>query len=294
MSSQSPLVSTIIPVYNAEKFLTKTVESVLAQSYSNIELLVVNDGSTDRSGEIARSFGDQIKYIEKPNGGVSSARNLGVGESKGDLIAFLDADDLWAPNKIEKQVAKFIELNLPALILSGVMFIDEYGKRISDSLAPDQKELIENILLLRPNTGYFASTGVLPRSLFRDVGGFDENLSTSADADFLCRASVAYEIFSVGEPVAMYRRHGNQMHHNLAALEHDMNIIYEKVFTSENLPKNIASLRSRAHASLASTLAVGFLSKGKWQDGLSHLVEAFKYDVATPLEMFKRIIAAKL
>ena len=294
MNQHLPLVSTIIPVYNAEKFLAETIESVLAQTYSNIEFLVVNDGSTDRSGEIARSFGDKVRYIEKPNGGVSSARNLGISETKGELIAFLDADDLWAPTKIEKQVARFNELDRPGLVLSEAYYIDVNGNRTGENQLPDQKQLIENILLLGPETGLFASTGVVHRAVFEKVGGFDKQLSTSADGDFLCRATISgFDIHTVTEPLAMYRQHGNQMHHNLAALEHDMNIVLEKVFATEALPPYIARLRSRAYSSLASTLAIGFFSQKKMRVGISHLARAVRHDVYTPVSKFGRAVAAK-
>lgn len=91
----------------------------------------------------------------------------------------------------------------------------------------------------------------------------------------------------------MYRQHGNQMHHNLAALEHDMNIVLEKVFATEDLPPHIARLRSRAYSSLASTLAIGFFSQKKMRVGISHLARAVRHDVYTPVSKFGRAVAAK-
>ena len=116
--NNSPLVSIVIPVYNGANFLKEAIESALAQTYANIEILVVNDGSTDegKTRNIALSYGDKIRYFEKVNGGVSSALNLGIKEMKGEYFSWLSHDDVYFPKKIETQI-KFLEDNqLPMAI----------------------------------------------------------------------------------------------------------------------------------------------------------------------------------
>ena len=100
---KQPLVSVIIPVYNREKFLAEAIDSVLAQTYRPIEIIVIDDGSTDKSGEIARSYAE-TKYIYQDNQGVSVARNIGVDAAQGEFLAFLDSDDMWLHNKLETQI----------------------------------------------------------------------------------------------------------------------------------------------------------------------------------------------
>src|SRR5947209_13220762 len=100
-------VSVIIPTYNHGRFIADAIESVLAQTYPVSEIIVVDDGSTDETQEVVEKFGEKVRYIEQANAGVSAARNTGIENSDGDLVAFLDADDTWLPEKIEKQVAKF-------------------------------------------------------------------------------------------------------------------------------------------------------------------------------------------
>ncbi|MGI8668594.1 MAG: glycosyltransferase family 2 protein, partial [Aridibacter sp.] len=100
-----PLVSVIIPAYNAEQFISQTIESVLGQTLKDFEIVVVDDGSTDETAGIAESYGAPVRCIRKTNGGVSRARNTGIEHAVGKYIAFLDADDLWEPTKLEKQVA---------------------------------------------------------------------------------------------------------------------------------------------------------------------------------------------
>src|SRR6476469_10004419 len=99
-----PLVSVVIPAYNAERFLGEAIESVLAQGYAHFELIVVDDGSSDRTAEVARSFGDRVRTIEQENSGVSAARNAGTRAAGGELLAFLDADDRWSPGWLERMV----------------------------------------------------------------------------------------------------------------------------------------------------------------------------------------------
>lgn len=109
ISTASPSVSAVIPCYNGELFLSEAVLSVLRQTYPVVELIVVDDGSSDRSAEIARSFGSPVKLVQKENGGEGSARNRGIQEARGDLIAFLDADDVWHPDKLAHQVEYLAE-----------------------------------------------------------------------------------------------------------------------------------------------------------------------------------------
>lgn len=100
----APLISVIIPAYNADKFLAEAIASILEQAYSPLEILVVDDGSDDRTGAIAREFGDPVQYHVKPHGGAGSARNHGMNNARGEWIAFLDADDLWAADKLSLQL----------------------------------------------------------------------------------------------------------------------------------------------------------------------------------------------
>jgi glycosyltransferase involved in cell wall biosynthesis len=103
------LVSVVIPVYNGEDFLAEAIESVLAQDYASFEVIVVDDGSTDRSGAIADAFAAPVRCVHQPNRGQGAARNAGVENARGEYLAFLDADDLWAPDKLSAQVAKLRE-----------------------------------------------------------------------------------------------------------------------------------------------------------------------------------------
>ena len=122
-----PLVSVIIPTYNNAAYLVESVESVLNQSYRNIELIVVDDGSTDNTQAVLAGFGDRLRYVRKANGGPSSARNLGIQMARGQLIAFQDADDLWLPEKLALQVAYFHLHPEVGVVFTGSLRFNENG-----------------------------------------------------------------------------------------------------------------------------------------------------------------------
>jgi len=128
VNNTQPLVSIVIPVYNAESYVYTTLESVLKQSWRELEVIVVNDGSTDRSMEICEQFGDpRIRYVEQENGGLASARNAGIKHTRGDFLGFIDADDIWHPEKVARHMEQFIQDQDLGLSYSFSSLIDEAG-----------------------------------------------------------------------------------------------------------------------------------------------------------------------
>lgn len=256
----APLVTAIIPAYNAQNHLGDAIRSVLDQTYRNTECLVIDDGSTDRTADVVAMFGRAVRYIRKPNGGVASARNRGVAEAVGSLVAFLDADDVWVPEKLELQVALLGRRPDVGLIYSGLFVVDERLRRVRELVTHSPEEAVQNALLLQSST-LTSQTAVMPIDVFRDVGGFDERLSTSADTDLACRIALRYPIDRIGKPLLLYRQHGGQMHLDVRAMEHDMLLIYEKIFRDRDLAPAIARLRSRCYATLYAILAATSLRR---------------------------------
>jgi glycosyltransferase involved in cell wall biosynthesis len=143
-----PTVTVIIPTYNYGRFVADAIASVLAQTYAVFEIVVVDDGSTDETEEVVKTFGERVRYIKQQNAGVSAARNAGIEVSSGDLIAFLDADDTWLPEKIEKQVAKFAEDAEIGLVHCGMREFDDHtGETIELHLDGDEGWVAEDIAL---------------------------------------------------------------------------------------------------------------------------------------------------
>ncbi len=202
--SDNPLVSVVIPCYNAAATLTDAVKSALSQTYDNIEIFVVDDGSTDNSCDVAASFGDSITYIHKENGGPASARNIGINHSQGELIAFLDADDLWLPEKLANQVA-FLRTHPDTALLCTAVWrhADEYREIKSCVMLPDSQI---SYLRLWEDNPITTSTVICPREVFTAIGGFDEdtNIHRAEDFDLWLRIAASFHVRFLDEPLATY------------------------------------------------------------------------------------------
>lgn len=204
------LVSVIIPCFNAEKWLAEAIDSCLKQTYPNIEIIVVDDGSTDTSVEIIQSYGDQITWITGPHQGGNSARNRGFTLSQGDYIQFLDADDYILPEKIARQVAYLEETGADAVYGDWrYQYHLKTGEvQLSDiELSGAQSDLLESLL----STWWVAVASLLyQRKSVEQCGGWDETLQAAQDRDFLIAIALtgAQVIYQPG-CYAIYRRYGS-------------------------------------------------------------------------------------
>jgi glycosyltransferase involved in cell wall biosynthesis len=213
-------VDVVIPVYNGARFLAAAIESALAQSSPPRRVIVVDDGSTDQSAEIARGLaGGQVELIvvQKANGGLSSARNAGLLACRSEFVALLDADDVWLPHKLARQVARFRDSELADL---GVVYcdyddIDEHGQPLLDFPSTRlQRGLRGDIKrrLYRGNLVAGSGSGVLvKRRCLERTGGFDERLPSSEDWELWLRLAQHYAFDYVDEVLVHLRRHGGSM-----------------------------------------------------------------------------------
>jgi len=182
----SPLVSIVIPVYNGANYMCEAIDSALAQTYKNIEIIVVNDGSCDdgKTDAIASKYGDRVRYFSKENGGCASALNVGIENMRGEYFSWLSHDDVYLPEKIEHQINVLSSLeNKHTIIYSGYEVIDEQSKPLyfvrPDSVLPIEKRNISLLPLLR---GLIHGCSLLiPRKYFSEVGVFDESLPSTQD-----------------------------------------------------------------------------------------------------------------
>ena len=235
----APLVSIVIPAYNAANYLTEAIESALAQTYSNIEVLVVNDGSRD-NGEterIALSYGNKIRYFSKTNGGSSSALNAGIKNMHGEWFSWLSHDDLYYPQKIEKQIAYLNELREKNgivsnhVIFSGSEQINAEGvvlKRQDQVELYQIKDYLEAIngnqwLIAEPTRYMFHGCSCLiHKSVFDQIGGFDEGLRILNDFDIWYRIySSDYKIHFIPEVLVKGRVHSKQLSYEIGYSYHN-------------------------------------------------------------------------
>lgn len=272
-----PWVSVVIPSYNASRFLADALRSVLSQEAARVECVVVDDGSTDDTEAVVKTF-PEVRYVRQENAGVSAARNKGVALSSAPLLAFLDSDDAWLPGKLAAQLDLLSTHPELGLVYCGMHLCDEQLRPLKRVSAPGSREALRNTLLLEPPVVSVAQTGVIRREVFDDVGGFDERLSTSADADLVCRVALSHPVGGVDRPLVLYRQHSGQMHHNAAAMLHDMLLVHDKVFTSDRATSELRRLRPRATANLHLTAALAARHDGPGSEVLEHLSLAFRAD----------------
>lgn len=271
-------VSVVIPVYNCEAYIREAVVSVLNQTYADIECIVVDDGSTDGTEAIVKEF-ERVLYVHQENAGVSAARNRGVAEASGAMVAFLDADDVWLPEKLARQVKAVERLDGDfGLVYCGMLGVDSSLKVLYERGAPEEGSALRNTLLMEPPVVSLSQTGLVPRRILDEVGGFDTRLTTSADADMVLRIGMRYQLVAVQEPLVLYRTHPNQMSLNADAMEHDMEVVLDKMFTSPDLPADLRRLRRRARANLKLAVGGSRLREGRVAWGMRDLAGALVLD----------------
>lgn len=200
------LISVVMPCFNAEHFLRQALDSVLDQSYANLELIVVDDGSEDSSRAILRSYGDRIRVIAQQNRGPYPARNRGVAASRGEYIAFLDADDYWSADCLA-ELHSALEGSEAALAYCGWQNVGLAGGRGEPYIPPDYEAGGKLEAFLRSAAPWPIHAALLRRSVWDEVGGFDETLGTCMDYDLWLRVAVSRPIRRVEKVMAFYRHH---------------------------------------------------------------------------------------
>lgn len=206
-----PKVSIIIPVYNGSNYLKEAIDSALSQTYKNIEVIVINDGSKDngKTAKIAKSYGTKIRYFEKKNGGVASAVNLGIQKMEGEYFSWLSHDDVYLPNKISANI-NFINKNPKKTILySDFELIDPKGKHLSFLRPrPPKNQFINYLIFERFIHG---CTIFVPKKAFKEVGLFNENLPNAQDYEMWFRLLRKNYVFRPVKKVLIKARlHPNQ------------------------------------------------------------------------------------
>lgn len=213
-----PLVSIIIPVYNGQKFVRDAIDCALSQTYQNLEIIVINDGSTDNTEKILKSYGDKITYYTKPNGGVSSALNYGIKKMHGEYFSWLSHDDLCSPNHIQRLVEWLSyeghENDIP---FSMFRLVDENGDVLfSDTITMQllcsdfKKSYTKNELTLLEGEINGGSV-LIPRKAFSEFGLFNESLRVSQERDLWSRLIKKYHFVNIPFDTASIRIHQNQV-----------------------------------------------------------------------------------
>jgi glycosyltransferase involved in cell wall biosynthesis len=244
-----PLVSVIVPAYNAELYIGETLLSALRQTYEPLEIIVVDDGSTDRTVEIVRGFmarDQRVKLVQQANSGVAAARNRGLREAQGSLIAPLDADDLWKPTKIERQVACFLAAadNL-ALVYTWSHNIDEMGGIMRWKRNRPNVEGRAFHHLVEANFIGNGSTPLMRKDYVLEAGGYDpafraQDAEGCEDWKLYLALAERYDFAAVREPLVGYRQTPGMMSRNLWAMKRAYDLLFDDVRSRHpNLPEDV-------------------------------------------------------
>lgn len=240
-----PKVTVVIPAYNAMTYLPETLDSVLKQTFVDFEVLIVNDGSSDRIVTWASEITDsRVKLISQENQGLSAARNTGIIHAQGEYIAFLDADDLWEPTKLEKQVHCLDSKPEVGLVYTWTLLVDRQLRSTGTVTASHTEGNVWEKLLLGDVIGS-GSSAMIRRICFETVGLFDTELSSIEDCDMWVRIAARYPLAVIKEVLVYYRQHFTNMSRDYNKMMQNSRLKIEKKF--QNVPFELLYLRPRAY-----------------------------------------------
>lgn len=212
-------ISVIIPTYNSATFISEAIESVLMQSYSPYEIIIIDDGSTDGTEEIVKKFGTKVQYVYQENQGPSPARNKGIKMANGNYVAFIDADDVWMPESLSCHVDQFKEFNNLDISI-GLTCKMGFNKTSDIDIKKAKQESALHLSLC---------ASLIKKSVFNDVGFFDEDLILSQDTDWFLRAREAEKRIAISrELVSLYRRHSNNRTNNKKMVNYYLFKVFKK------------------------------------------------------------------
>lgn len=281
---EMPLVSVVIPTYNRADYIGETIESVLQQTYPNIEVIVVDDGSTDDTREVVRRFEPQVRYVWQENAERGACRNHGLRLARGEYIAFLDSDDLWLPTKVAEGV-EFLSAN-PAvgLVCTDAMQIDAEGKELRVLRARGASGRVTERLLQK--NFVLMGTHLVRTALVRKIGGFREEreLSGSEDWEMWVRLSLRTDFAYLPKVTAKVRTHPANTMTNASAMHRAMARAAELFRQSEELASRYPKALRRMDANIALVNAINYCSQRDQRKSMELLADALEHDAGIILD----------
>jgi glycosyltransferase involved in cell wall biosynthesis len=263
MQTAPPTVSVVIPAYNAERTIGVTLASVLGQTVSDIEVIVVDDGSTDGTARAASSLGDpRVRVVHQPNAGHAAARNTGIADARGTYVALIDADDLWLPEKLERQLTMLRRQPGVRAVQCGVIHVDDSLRPLFIGRSPNGMNTLLDVLCLRGLPGLM-STLMAERSVLVEVGCFDPALIILQDWDLAIRLARRGELYSMSEPMVLYRMHASSQSKQIDLHIEPGERILANVFADPTLPSEVRARRSYVYARFYAMLSGGALQIGR-------------------------------
>lgn len=268
-------ISVVIPTYNAARYLGAAIDSVLAQGRDDVEIIVVDDGSSDDTTAIVQAYTGQIVYIEQENQGVAGARNTGIAAATGQYIAFLDADDLYYPGALDRLARYLDEHPDSGLVCADIMAFDEDGDRGLISITNGKPKYPSNFRWEADTYNAHTNTVMVRREVFDTVGGFEQQLRNSGE-DWMMWVIIArrFNMAYIDEPLARYRLHGENLSMRRDDIDVGNRLACKLVVEADTFREYPASMRARllyfrfatAWRVEPKTKALGYIWRAFWTD----------------------------
>jgi teichuronic acid biosynthesis glycosyltransferase TuaG len=286
-----PAVSVIIPAYNAEAFLGRAIRSVDAQTFRDFEIVVIDDGSTDGTAEVAQGFAG-LRYVRGSHGGEAAARNRGLAEATGELVAFVDADDEWLPEKLTRQLAFMEKAGSSFSYTDSYVVRGERRQRYSALAQPHHGQILAPLIDDWLDQAFLLPTEVVAsRALLQSVGGFEDGLPTPGHVDYglwLKLALRGTRFDYLDEPLALWYRGHESVSSDAVEMVERYRIALEYFSTKYDFPVEARERIVRALARTNTTLAVELLKRRRYREAVSQLRGSSIRDVARKGRLFVR------
>lgn len=285
MIKYSPTISVVIPAYNAQATITKTIESVRQQTYSDLEIIVINDGSSDRTAEIVNNIKEQrIKLFNYPNGGVATARNRGIAKARGEYIAFLDADDFWTEDKLELQLQALIENPDAGVAYSWTYFL--YQEDICYPSEPVYHRGNVYPQLLTKNFIHHGSNPLIRREAIAFVGEFAPSFPHCADWDYYLRLAAKYDFVVVPKHQIYYRQSANSMTSKIDDIERQLCQMLDKTYYT--VPQKLQHLQRQSKSWIWQYCSQQYLEYGRDRQSIFKAADyLWRSIIFNPRSLFK-------
>lgn len=269
-----PIVSVIIPLYNARDVISETIGSILAQTWKDYEIVVIDDGSTDGSDQVVLGVGSRLRYVRQENAGVAAARNRGIVESTGRYLALLDHDDLWHPTKLEKQVSLLDQRPEVGMVITDVAHIDREGRQMGIlGSGYNPSETFARLFV----QGYVPtpSAAMIRRSVLQATGGFDESFHSAGldDHELWTRIAAHCAIASIPEPLTYHRNRELKPSH--VALAH-RSVLIPKLLARFGQDPEKRRYLLREQALYLADRGKQLVVDGRGREGRAHLRQALR------------------
>ncbi|VAW58681.1 Putative N-acetylgalactosaminyl-diphosphoundecaprenol glucuronosyltransferase [hydrothermal vent metagenome] len=290
-NADNPLVSVIMPAYNSEKYIRRALESVFSQTYIHYELIVVDDGSSDSTKDIILEYDDKLRYLHQSNRGASSARNYGIESSKGSLVAFLDSDDLWYPEKLKAQVDAYLNEPEAALIHTEVdkqfNFNGFIAIREQDMLAV-HKPFIE----IFKATNLKTPSVMIPRTILDSVGLFNIDLPTAEDKDLFLRCSYNQLVLYIPQKLVYCSVFSGSLCDDLRSYQDNIDVIDAFILRQPEFLKENISLVKQARSKIYCEYAYDLCYKNRCLEAIKEAFRSIKceFNIAAIVISFKALI----